>query len=104
MSNPPADHSNRARAHQIRRTISFASFDNLVQLHTNPDQRERFVAEVARAGRELVWRDKDDHPLYPRDGEQTFVLASKRALRKPHYPKTLTERLVHPLVHRPVRR
>lgn len=57
-----------------------------MQLHNNPDQRERFVAEVARAGRELVWRDKDDHPLYPRDGEQTFVLASKRALRKPPSP------------------
>lgn len=36
---------------------------------------------MARAGRELVWRSKDEKRLYPHDAERSAVLALKRGLR-----------------------
>jgi hypothetical protein len=44
-------------------------------------ERDKFIKEVSRAGRELVWRNKDEEKLFPRDTERAGVLAVKRGLR-----------------------
>ncbi|ORY24308.1 hypothetical protein BCR39DRAFT_547390 [Naematelia encephala] len=69
-------------ADQIRRTLSLASLDALLVLSSNPSgERDRFIAEVSKAGRDLVWRDKDEKRLLPKDTERASVLAFKRGLR-----------------------
>jgi hypothetical protein len=69
-------------ADQIRRTLSLANLDSLLLLSANPKgEREKLLAEVSKAGRELVWRDKNEKRLFPRDTERALVLAFKRGLR-----------------------
>jgi hypothetical protein len=71
------------RADQIRRTLSLASLDHLLVLSANQGgERERLLAEVQRAGKDLVWRDAKEKRLYPKDAERTLVLATKRGLRE----------------------
>ena len=69
-------------ADHIRRTLSLASMDALLALSTDPEHRERVLADVGRAGREFVWRDHDEERLLPRDYERALVLAAKRGLRE----------------------
>ncbi|KAI9632051.1 uncharacterized protein MKK02DRAFT_21065 [Dioszegia hungarica] len=64
-------------ADQIKRTLSLARLDTLLQAN----ERDRLLAEVSRAGLELVWRNKDAKKLYPRDPERAGILALKRGLR-----------------------
>lgn len=68
-------------ADQIRRTISLASLDSLIALHNSPEDRARFIADATRAGRDLVWRDKDEKRVFPEDAERAIVLALKRGIR-----------------------
>ena len=71
------------RADQIRRTLSLASLDHLLVLSANQGgERERLLAEVQKAGKDLVWRDAKEKRLYPKDAERTLVLATKRGLRE----------------------
>jgi hypothetical protein len=71
-----------SRAEQIRRTLSLASLDTLLLISADQRHRDRFIAGVSRAGKDLVWRDKDEDKLYPRDYERALVLAAKRGLRE----------------------
>ncbi|WWC88699.1 uncharacterized protein L201_003612 [Kwoniella dendrophila CBS 6074] len=69
-------------ADQIRRTLSLASLDSLLLLSTNPSgERDKLIAEVSKVGKDLVWRQKDEKKLLPRDPERAGVLALKRGLR-----------------------
>ncbi|KAL0255686.1 hypothetical protein I308_100493 [Cryptococcus tetragattii IND107] len=68
-------------ADQIRRTLSLASVDSLLLLSVNQSERTKFLAEVSRAGRGLVWRDESEQCLLPQDNERAIVLALKRGLR-----------------------
>ncbi|TXT15872.1 hypothetical protein VHUM_00375 [Vanrija humicola] len=68
-------------ADQIRRTLSFASIDSLVLLSNDAQERQRVLAAAAQAGRDLVWRAKDEKTLYPPDPERAVVLAARRGLR-----------------------
>ncbi|WVR06354.1 hypothetical protein IAU60_003385 [Kwoniella sp. DSM 27419] len=69
-------------ADQIRRTLSLASLDTLLLISSNPSgEREKLIKEVSRAGKDLVWRDKDEKRVLPRDSERASVLAAKRGLR-----------------------
>ena len=70
------------RADQIRRTLSFASVDQLLALSVDSDHRDKVIAEVSRAGKDLLWRDKDEKRLFPRDAERALVLALKRGMRE----------------------
>lgn len=58
-----------------------ASLDQLIALQRDQQVREQFINDITRAGRELVWRDKDEKRLYPSDAERAIVLALKRGLR-----------------------
>lgn len=69
-------------ADQIRRTLSLASVDSLLLLSANQSERTKFLAEVSRAGRGLVWRDEGEQCLLPQDNERAVVLALKRGLRQ----------------------
>lgn len=69
-------------ADQIRRTLSLASVDSLLLLSANQSERTKFLAEVSRAGRGLVWRDEGELCLLPQDNERAVVLALKRGLRQ----------------------
>lgn len=74
--------ADRSRADDIRRTLSLANLDSLIMITRNEDgERERLLAEVSRAGRELVWRSSNEKRLFPGDAERAVVLASKRGLR-----------------------
>ncbi|OCF43564.1 hypothetical protein I317_02582 [Kwoniella heveanensis CBS 569] len=69
-------------ADQIRRTLSLASLDSLLLLSTNHSgEREKLIKEVSKAGKDLVWRDKDEKKVLPRDSERAGILAAKRGLR-----------------------
>ncbi|WVQ96654.1 hypothetical protein IAU59_003760 [Kwoniella sp. CBS 9459] len=69
-------------ADQIRRTLSLASLDSLLLLSTNHSgERDKLIKEVSRAGKDLVWRDKDEKKVLPRDSERAGILAAKRGLR-----------------------
>ncbi|WVQ73232.1 hypothetical protein IAR50_002798 [Cryptococcus sp. DSM 104548] len=68
-------------ADQIRRTLSLASLDQLAILSASHTERTKLIAEVSRAGRELVWRDASERPLLPQDTERAALLALKRGLR-----------------------
>ncbi|WVF69152.1 hypothetical protein IAT40_003927 [Kwoniella sp. CBS 6097] len=69
-------------ADQIRRTLSLASLDSLLLLSTNhAGERDKLIKEVSRAGKDLVWRDKDEKKVLPRDSERAGILAAKRGLR-----------------------
>ncbi len=71
------------RADQIRRTLSLASLDQLLLISNNQaGERDRLLAQVSRAGKELVWREQDEKRLLPRDTERTLVLAMKRGMRE----------------------
>ncbi|RXK37632.1 hypothetical protein M231_05108 [Tremella mesenterica] len=48
---------------------------------SNTSSRDQLLLEVSRAGRDLVWRKKDERQVYPEDGERAGVLALKRGLR-----------------------
>lgn len=73
----------KSRADQIRRTLSLASLDHLLLVSTNQGgERDRLLAEVQKAGKDLVWRDAKERKLYPRDVERTVILATKRGLRE----------------------
>jgi len=50
-------------------------------LQRDQERREQFLNGVTRAGRGLVWRDKDEKRLYPSDAERAIVLAATRGLR-----------------------
>ncbi|ORX40065.1 hypothetical protein BD324DRAFT_616112 [Kockovaella imperatae] len=67
-------------ADQIRRTLSLASLDRLMTLSASSD-RDKILAGVSRAGKDLVWRRKDEKQLFPRDVERALVLTIKRGLR-----------------------
>ncbi|WWD04851.1 hypothetical protein V865_002922 [Kwoniella europaea PYCC6329] len=69
-------------ADQIRRTLSLASLDSLLLLSTNPSgERDKLIAEVSKAGKDLVWRSQNEKKLLPRDPERAGILALKRGLR-----------------------
>lgn len=51
-------------------------------LHQDQERRDQFISGVTRAGRDLVWRDKDEKKVYPTDAERAVVLAAKRGLRE----------------------
>ena len=71
-----------SRADQIRRTLSLASLDNLLALSVNASgERDKLLAEVSKAGKDLVWRPDDEERLFPRDGERAVILAAKRGIR-----------------------
>jgi len=71
------------RADQIRRTLSLASLDQLLLISNNQaGERDRLLAQVSRAGKELIWREQDEKRLLPRDTERTLVLAMKRGMRE----------------------
>ncbi|CAK9784219.1 unnamed protein product [Cutaneotrichosporon oleaginosum] len=80
LSGPPTPNLSET-ADQIRRTISLASLDHLLLLRNDQEERARVVSEISRAGRELVWRSKDEKRLYPDDAERSLILALKRGLR-----------------------
>ena len=69
-------------ADQIRRTLSLASLDALLLLSADASSRDKLLAEVSRAGRDLVWRDHDEKRLFPKDTERASVLAAKRGIRE----------------------
>lgn len=56
--------------------------DSLLLLSVNQSERTKFLAEVSRAGRGLVWRDESEQCLLPQDNERAIVLALKRGLRQ----------------------
>ncbi|WVQ83089.1 hypothetical protein IAT38_005227 [Cryptococcus sp. DSM 104549] len=68
-------------ADQIRRTLSLASLDSLALLSANHNERTKLIAEVSRAGKELMWRDSSEKKLLPQDRERAILLALKRGLR-----------------------
>ncbi|KAL7423098.1 hypothetical protein Q5752_002397 [Cryptotrichosporon argae] len=67
-------------ADQIRRTLSLASLDSLVLL-SDAAQRDRVLAGVSRAGKDLVWRPKHEKKVFPTDAERALLLALRRGLR-----------------------
>lgn len=82
LKSDPGTPNLQETADQIRRTLSLASLDTLMTLSANTSgERNRLLKEVSRAGRDLVWRDKDDKKVFPRDTERALVLAARRALR-----------------------
>jgi len=92
------------RADQIRRTLSLASLDKLLLVSTDSSHRERVIAGVQKAGRELVWRDSDEEKLFPRDYERALVLAAKRGLRASIPTVCAETRLAHPCLERAIGR
>ncbi|CAD6569098.1 MAG: hypothetical protein TREMPRED_005046 [Tremellales sp. Tagirdzhanova-0007] len=69
-------------ADQIRRTLSLASLDHLQLVTANQaGERDRLIAQMFGAGKELVWRDEDEKRLLPRDSERSLILALKRGMR-----------------------
>ena len=49
-------------------------------LSVDRNGRDRLIAEVSKAGKDLVWRDKHEKRLFPRSFERALVLALKRSL------------------------
>jgi hypothetical protein len=54
----------------------------LLLISADQRHRDQFIAGVSRAGKDLVWRDKNEDKLYPKDYERALVLAAKRGLRE----------------------
>ncbi|OXG50365.1 hypothetical protein J010_02837 [Cryptococcus neoformans] len=81
LQSDPGTPNFQETADQIRRTLSLASVDSLLLLSASQSERTKFLAEVSRAGRGLVWRDEGELCLLPQDNERAVVLALKRGLR-----------------------
>lgn len=72
-------------AAQIRRTISLASLDALLNIAQDDLERERFLLSMRETGKNMLWRDERETKKMPNDAERALVLAARRGLSESRF-------------------